>query len=1040
MNFDLCVLSFGRGGFATDHSEEPRRVVIASCSAAGAPQNLSGNAGSVSRSSSIFQEPSEHEDEDEGRGREPWAFSNWLSVSVNNLPITDQQPAIDFGFQPPSISNMSATTLTAKLTSEIVVPPAHDWRTTDLDELNKRRLRAQTEAFQISNPDPRHPIFSNFRVKSASGMSYGVEIRNLRERHFACDCVDFRINGLGTCKHVEAVLNYLEARFRRLFRAAAENPDPSGRLDIVPDAVADALRVVRNGKPLPRGLAEWFDADGRLCGESPEAALEQLRALALPDLRVSQEVEPWLAARRYAAERVALRREYELNVQSGEWPPHETLVPLFPYQREGMLHLAFTERALLADEMGLGKTIQAIAACALLHRLGKAQRVLVVTPASLKTEWEEQIQRFTKLPFQLLFGPRHERLARYDDAPFFTIVNYEQMMKDALDVNERLRADIVVLDEAQRIKNWSTKTTQAIKRLRSRYAFVLTGTPIENRIDELYSLMDFLNPSQLGPLFRFNRDFYQFDERGRPCGYQNLDQLHARIAPYMLRRRKADVETELPDRTDQNHFVALSPQQKTTYEEHAAIAARLVHLARRRPLTQQEQEKLMRELAMMRMICDSNYILDPDDRICPKLAELEKILEECRDNADVKVIVFSEWQRMLELVRGLCERLDLGFAWHTGSVPQRRRRAEINAFKTDPACRVFLSTDSGSTGLNLQNASVVINCDLPWNPAKLEQRIARAWRKHQTRSVTVINLVSEDTIEHNMLGTLADKTALSEGVLDLKGDLKEIKMRSGRQAFLAKLEQVMAARPAEPTAKSGADLKSPISNLKSARPADRALGFAQEARALLGSALVRCEERYPRVGAHSVLLAVVDRDAATWREKLRPLHEELFGNGQCDPLAPVQIEVIDRATHEALERLIAAGLVTSTIRASRPLFPAEDAAAAPPPLSAEERAKADAHRQQAARKLKMARLLGEGELLDEARAALLEATHALARARAVESRLPEPPTLSDALLPPLSHGWADSLPLLRRFESDPQTEWREVNAALQRQLEGTPKA
>ena len=121
---------------------------------------------------------------------------------------------------------------------------------------------------------------------------------------------------------------------------------------------------------------------------------------------------------------------------------------------------------------------------------------------------------------------------------------------------------------------------------------------------------------------------------------------------------------------------------------------------------------------MMRMICDTNYILDQTEPTCPKLAELETILDDCVAN-DAKVIVFSEWERMLELVRDLCDRRKLGHAWHTGSVPQQRRRAEINAFKEDPGCRVFLSTDSGATGLNLQAASVVINCDLPWNPAKL---------------------------------------------------------------------------------------------------------------------------------------------------------------------------------------------------------------------------------------------------------------------------------------------------------------------------------
>ncbi|MSO23022.1 MAG: DEAD/DEAH box helicase, partial [Acidobacteria bacterium] len=350
-----------------------------------------------------------------------------------------------------------------------------------------------------------------------------------------------------------------------------------------------------------------------------------------------------------------------------------------------------------------------------------------------------------------------------------------------------------------------------------RYAFVLTGTPIENRIDELFSIMGFLNPAVLGSLFRFNRDFYELDDRGRPCGYRNLHQLHARIKPLMLRRRKADVETELPERTDRNFLVPLSPEQAGSYEAHEGQVAKLVSIASRRPLTQQEQDKLMRELAMMRMICDTNFILDPEDRVCPKLSELEKILEECRDNPGVKVLVFSEWERMLQLVRELCERLGLGYAYHSGSVPQKRRRAEILRFKQDPACRVFLTTDSGGTGLNLQNASVVINCDLPWNPARLEQRIARAWRKHQVRPVTVINLVSENTIEHRMLATLASKQALADGVLDLKGSLGEIQFRGVRQQMIARLQQLVGSPPVQTALR----LETKV------LPADRALAFSQ---------------------------------------------------------------------------------------------------------------------------------------------------------------------------------------------------------------------
>jgi hypothetical protein len=477
---------------------------------------------------------------------------------------------------------MNAEDLKAKL------PSIHNWRTTDEDEIAKRRHRAQTEALRVQNLDRRFPIYSNFAVKSGSGLTYQVEIRSIAQRKFACNCVDFRINALGTCKHVEATLLQLEARHRRLFRQAQKNG--AGRVDVLPDPITDALRVEGLGGRIPRALAPAISKDGIIRGADPEEALALIRSAGISALRISQEVAPWLEARARAQERRRALREYEQKIQSGEWPAQETLVPLYPYQREGMLHLAFNERALLADEIGLGKTIQAIAACALLHRLGKAARVLVVTPASLKTEWEEQIERFTDLPFQLIYGHRGKRLQLYASAPFYTIINYEQMVSDALDVNERMQPDVVILDEAQRIKNWSTKTAQAVKRLQGRYAFVLTGTPIENRIDDIHSLMSFLDPSVLGPLFRFNREFYQLDDRGRPIGYKNLEHLHERITPFLLRRRKAEVEAELPDRTDRRHFVALSAAQADSYAAHEAQVARLVAIAKRRPLNQQESD------------------------------------------------------------------------------------------------------------------------------------------------------------------------------------------------------------------------------------------------------------------------------------------------------------------------------------------------------------------------------------------------------------------------------------------------------------------
>jgi hypothetical protein len=378
--------------------------------------------------------------------------------------------------------------------------------------------------------------------------------------------------------------------------------------------------------------------------------------------------------------------------------------------------------------------------------------------------------------------------------------------------------------------------------------------------------------------------------------------------------------------------------------------------------------------------------------------------------------------RMLELTRDLCQRLKLGFAWHTGDVPQKRRRAEINVFKSDPHCRVFLSTDSGAAGLNLQNASVVVNCDLPWNPARLEQRIARAWRKHQTRPVTVINLISEKTIEHRMLETLSNKQALSDGVLDLKGNLAEIKLHSGRQAFLSKLQQLVAPAAGTPAAPAP---KPPL-------PADRPLGFAQAAHQRVNGALCRCEERYPLDGPHSVLYVVVERDATQWRQNLAGLHQDYFGPGQSDPLAPVRLEVVDRATDEALQRLIEAGLVARTTRATRSLWPPDASPGAAAPLSDAERGKAAAHRQRAARKLKMAAVLAGGGLTEEARAALLDAVLPLGCALAVENRLPEPASVQDALLPPMGLAWKDTLSMLRTFVQDASQPVMVAAAALDR--------
>jgi superfamily II DNA or RNA helicase len=845
-------------------------------------------------------------------------------------------------------------------------PAETGWRTSDDEEIARRRWRGATEIVGIEALEAEHTLFGTFRARSDTGGAYEVEIRSLEALHNSCGCIDHRVNGLGTCKHIEGVLAALRRRGVKAFREATEAGSP--RVEIFldrrdaprPTLAWPAPAACRNAGAVRDWLAPWLAPDWTLSADAEAvtaliAALPEAPPKVRAALRVSRHFGPWLERERCKRSRSDARAAFLAEVEAGSASFDIVRHPLLPYQRDGMLHLAFGERALLADEMGLGKTVQAIAACELLAQRNSISKVLVVCPASLKAEWEEQIARFTERPARSVFGPREARLLAYREPTFFTIVNYEQVLPDAEALNTILKPDVVVLDEAQRIKNWHTKTARRVKELRAPYAFVLTGTPIENRIDELYSIVQYLDPELIGPLFRFNRAFYELDARGRPVEYQNLAELRARVAPVLLRRRKSDVESELPGRTVKTYFVPMVEEQQKRYEDYKAPAARLIALAQRRPLTQAEFEKLQMLLACMRMICDTPAILDPACRISPKLEELERIFSDLFEEDDRKVIVFSEWERMLELVRELAGEMGIEAAWHTGSVPQQRRRAEIMRFKQDPACRLFLSTDSGSVGLNLQVASAVVNVDLPWNPAKLEQRIARAWRKHQTRAVTVINLVCEGSIEHVILHLLGQKQALADGVLDGQGDLAKLKMPNGRGAMIERMRAMMQA----------ADAMAPR-----IVPPDEAL--CEELKRRHGERALLIEARRRHDGSLGVL-AVLDLEAEALAAETARLAPAAAETG-------LAVEVIDRATWLTMRRLQGSGILALVEGPARVLhreqgFADIEQAGGGPAARAGELAG------QAQRTLRMAQVLAAGGFPEEAAPLLAKAIAQGAAAR-----------------------------------------------------------
>ena len=439
---------------------------------------------------------------------------------------------------------------------------------------------------------------------------------------------------------------------------------------------------------------------------------------------------------------------------------------LYPYQKEG-IRFAFSKgKSIIADEMGLGKTVQAIGCAELMRKAGLISSVLVLCPASLKYQWKKEIEKFTDSVAVIVEGPQDKRRELYRSQSFYRIVSYNTMSNDIRTFGNAY-AECLIMDEVQRLKNWNTQISRAARKIKSDYTIVLSGTPLENKLVELYSVMEFVDQYCLGPYYKFIDETTVKDEGGKILSYKNLNLVGERLANRLVRRRKADIELQLPERTQQNLFVPMTSRQREIHDELKAGVAQIVSKWRRSHfLSDVDRKRLMLLLSQMRMVCDSTYILDQETRFDTKVEETMNIVQEVVESGDDKIVIFSQWERMTRLIATELEKLGVGYASLNGKVPSEKRNALVEKFWNEPSCRVFISTDTGSTGLNLQIASRVINLDLPWNPSVLEQRVGRVHRIGQRRNIQVLNMISQDSFEERMLATLEVKASLFEGILD----------------------------------------------------------------------------------------------------------------------------------------------------------------------------------------------------------------------------------------------------------------------------------
>lgn len=657
--------------------------------------------------------------------------------------------------------------------------------------LKERIQKAEKAEYVIKWADN---IYGDHTLTNENGVKYKVFLRDFENETGYSNSADSQLNKLGTTKHIMFAFSKIKGNksmFRRLKKTYPFIEifcDPLNEYKITlhhPEEMKVEEQVL---------ISRYFKNKQFIEDDEIEGFLEFIEeAESFDSIVIRPEVK----------EKIERAFEQKLLSQLAEsYKPDYAHIKatLFDYQKEGIEFVLFRKAAIIADEMGLGKTMQAISAAIQKKNIFGFTKTLIVCPASLKSQWKSEIEKFSDEKAIVVEGNPIQREEIYGNTGhYFFILNYETILRDSRAIN-KAGFDFLILDEAQRVKNFETKTASAVKRLNAKHVLVITGTPIENKLIDIYSIMSILNPHFFGPLWEFSYQHCLFDpdKQNKINGYYDLQKLNKKLEEVLIRREKRKVLDQLPNLRQINIPINLSPLQA---EYHASFARGIAKIIRKKFLTPYDLQRLMLLLANMRMVCDSTYLIDDETNESPKLDELKYILLEKLDiaNQDAKIIIFSEWIKVHKLIGKMLRENNIGFVELNGKVPVKMRGDLIKKFESNPASKVFLSTEAGGSGLNLQVADTLINFELPWNPAKKNQRIGRIDRLGQkSNKLTIYNLITRQSIEQQIAAGLLIKQNLFEGVLNSSSSTDFVDFsRKGRSQFIDQLEEFIEATEME---------------------------------------------------------------------------------------------------------------------------------------------------------------------------------------------------------------------------------------------------
>lgn len=467
-----------------------------------------------------------------------------------------------------------------------------------------------------------------------------------------------------------------------------------------------------------------------------------------------------------------LIKEFKTINESDFEPPECLARVLRNYQVQGFKWLktlaTYGFGGILADDMGLGKTLQAISILLDAKLSGEQKPSLVVCPASLVYNWQEEINRFApELKVLLVVGTQKERAEKLThDTEYDVLVTSYDLLKRDIAEYEGHSFNYQFIDEAQFIKTHSTAASKSVKTIKSVHRFALTGTPIENRLSELWSIFDYLMPGYLYEYEAFRRDLENPIVKNKDEAYaKRLKQL---VSPFILRRLKQDVLTELPEKLEEVRMAKLEPKQQVLYDGQVVRTLKLVQSQTDENFNKSKIEVLAELTRLRQICCDPSLIFDNYNG---GSAKRELCLEMVKNaiEGEHKVLIFSQFTTMLSLLEQDLRQAGIDFYTITGATPKEKRLEMVKKFNQDNVPVFLISLKAGGTGLNLTGADIVIHYDPWWNVAATNQATDRAHRIGQTKVVSVYKLIVKNSIEEKILKLQESKRDLADSVLNGEG-------------------------------------------------------------------------------------------------------------------------------------------------------------------------------------------------------------------------------------------------------------------------------